>query len=364
MRIFASTLLLLAALFGGAAFYAGGPQSALQLVTAINGPTTTAKPPESKRPPVPVETEPVRRETLSDDLFALGTLEPDEAVDIAPEIGGRIAQILFKDGEPVARGAVMFRLAGDLLEAERQDTEARLRLAETTFERNQRLSKSGIAARQSLDEAQTNLAVARAALELLEARVAKLEIKAPFDGIADLREVSEGAYVAPGTRLVRLRKMDRLKVMFSLPERYMSRVALGQAVTLETDAVPGLVARGDIDAVAPAAEAATRSLKLRATIRNDAFKLKPGLLARITVKGEAREALTVAESAIVPRGSGSIVYIVVGGKAKEMRVETGRRQNGRVEILGGLKGGEAVVIAGHQRLRNDAAVEIVGGAES
>jgi multidrug efflux pump subunit AcrA (membrane-fusion protein) len=158
---------------------------------------------ETKRPPVPVETEPTRRERLSDDLFALGTLEPDEAVDIAPEIGGRIVAILFTDGQPVAKGAVMFRLAGDLLEAERQDTEARLRLAETNFARSQRLSNTGVAARQSLDEAQANLAVARSALDLLNARVAKLEIKAPKDlrRFNQLRAVTVSANLAPGFAL-------------------------------------------------------------------------------------------------------------------------------------------------------------------
>jgi membrane fusion protein (multidrug efflux system) len=344
-------------------FYAGGPQEALQWARAVGG-KTPARPAEQKRPPPPVETELARRQALSDDLFALGTLDPDEAVEIAPEVGGRVAEILFTDGAPVKKDAVMFRLSGELLEAERQDTEARLRLAETTFQRNQRLSKSGVAARQSLDEAQMNLAVARSALALLEARVAKLEVKAPFDGVAGLREVSEGAYVAAGQRLVSFQKIDRLKVTFALPERYLPQIKQGQAITVETDAVPNFIGEGNIDTIAPAAEATTRSLRLRAIIRNPELKLKPGLLARITVKGETRNSVTVAESAIVPRGQGSSVFLVERGKVKEVSVTTGLRQNGRVEITKGLAGGETVVIAGHQRLRDGIEVAVVNGAAS
>ncbi len=332
--------------------------------TVVTKPSSPAPKPQGSqsRGPAPVETAKAETSTLSDDISAIGTLLADESVEIAPETSGRIAEILFRDGDRVAAGAPLFRLDTDLANAGLAEARARLALAEANHGRNQTLRKSGNVAQSTYDAALTELEVARTAVQSAEVLVNKLTITAPFPGTLGFRTVSAGAYVTAGTALVQLDKIDLLKASFAVPELEQARIKTGQQISVTADALPGETFIGTVSAIDPSVDVNGRSLQVRADLDNTALKLRPGLLVRILVKGLARDAVVVPEQAIVQRGDSAFVYVVEDKKATEAKVLLGKRVPGSIEVLEGLSAGAEVVTAGNTRLSNGAAVEVVAAA--
>ncbi|MBK1869064.1 efflux RND transporter periplasmic adaptor subunit [Aestuariivirga sp. YIM B02566] len=358
--------LFVLALLAGAGYTAQRAGWVEPIVSAATGKLKAAapQPAAEKRQARPANASPVEvvaaaAKTLSDDITAVGSLLSDESVQIAAETNGRVAEIAFTEGQSVAAGAVLIKLDDKLIAAQLEDAKARLTLAQSTYDRAATLRKSGTASQTTLDTAQSELLVQQAAYDLISTQQEKLSIKAPFPGELGFRSISLGAYVTAGTPLVNLEKIDQLKVNFSVPEFYLSKLAAGQKIDITADALPGVRFEGTIYAIDPAIDVNGRAVRVKATLANQDGKLRPGLLARITVKGQPRTAVTIPESALVSRGEDFLVFKTDNGKAKETKVLAGRRENGFVEILDGIEVGQQVVIAGQSRLRDGSDVEIV-----
>jgi membrane fusion protein (multidrug efflux system) len=312
---------------------------------------------------LPVETVKPRQGKSTSDIEAVGGLQSDESVVVSSEIAGRVSEILFKEGGEVAAGTTLVKLDGSLTEAELADARARLDLAESNYKRTNQLAKGGNATQRANDEAFAGLATARAAVTLIEARFDKLSIRAPFPGVLGIRKVSVGAYLSPGAQIVNLEKIDTLKVDFKVPEIHLAQVSVGQTIELTVDALPGRVFTGTIYAIDPMVDVNGRALTIRARLPNPGLVLRPGLFARIIIKGETREDVVfIPEEAIVPRGKDTLVYRVVNGKAVETKVQLGLRKAGEVEILKGLDPDTTVVTAGQLRLRDGVSVEVVANS--
>lgn len=310
---------------------------------------------------VSVEVAQARAIRARTDVRAIGSLQSDETVQIAPEIAGGISAIEFEEGQEVNAGDVLVRLDDALVRAEVTDAEARLSLAEANNERARQLSRTGNVTDRSRDEAVTNLATARAALDLAKARLDKHVLRAPFDGVAGVRTVSVGAFVAVGTPIVNIEKIDRVKVDFRVPETYLQAISVGQKIDVQLDALPKRTFEGAIYAINPQVDVNGRALQVRARIENPQRLLRPGLFSRILIKEVIeRQAIVVPESAVLPRAGAAFVYLVKDGKAVEARVRLGQRDKAQVEILEGLAAGDTVVTAGQHKLRNGVEVEIVG----
>ncbi|PZF77221.1 efflux transporter periplasmic adaptor subunit [Aestuariivirga litoralis] len=316
----------------------------------------------ANRGPAAVETARAATSRLSDDVSALGTLLSDESVEIAPETSGRVSRVLFADGAKVEKGTPLFQFDSDLAKSDLAEAEARLKLAEASFARNQKLRQSGNVAQSAYDEALSGRDVARAAVEAARVRLDKLTIAAPFSGTLGFRNVSEGAYVTAGTALVKLDKTDRLQVSFAVPELQQQAVMDAATVTFTADAVPGETFTATIDALNPVIDVNGRALQVRADADNAAGRLRPGLLVRVAVKGPEREAVMVPESAVVQRAKGAMVYTLSGDKVTEVKVRLGKRVEGKVEVLDGIAAGDTVVTAGNAQLSNGAKVEVVSTA--
>lgn len=314
---------------------------------------------------VTVEATPARLSSYRTDLQGIGSLSSDESVQVASEITGRIASFEFKEGQAVKAGADLIKLDDALARAEVADAKARFDLAAANRERARALSRTGNVTERAQDEAIANLETARAALELATVRLGKHTMKAPFDGVVGLRKASVGAYVSVGSPIVNIEKLDVLKVDFKLPEAALTQVALGQQVDVEVDAVPGRTFKAEIYAIDPQVDVNGRALHVRARMPNPDLTLRPGLFARILVKGMgAREVVVVPESAIVPRGGDMYVYQVQNGRAVEVKVRLGRRGNGEVQVLSGLSADAVVVVAGQLKLRNGLAVSVAGSKQA
>jgi membrane fusion protein, multidrug efflux system len=301
----------------------------------------------------PVETAAVEMTRLPQSITAVGSLRSDESVTLRPEVAGRIATIQFQEGQRVTKGMTLVRLDAAINEAELQQARANHTLAKSKFDRAVDLAKSNFISGQARDEAESNYKVAEAALALVEARLAKMEIKAPFSGIIGLRSVSIGDYVKEGADLVNLESIDPLKVDFRVPEVYMRQVQSGQPLEITLDAYPNKTFEGRVLAVNPLLDATGRAVVIRAQVKNQDASLRPGMFARVRlITKDVAEALVVPEQALVPQGNEQFVFKVVDNRAVRAKVEVGQRRDGKAEILSGVTVGEIVVTAGQQRLRD------------
>ncbi|MBY0224910.1 MAG: efflux RND transporter periplasmic adaptor subunit [Hyphomicrobium sp.] len=360
----AGTLLVLLVLCAAAAAWVFGGMPGREAILATPPPSTNvaAQRGSGSGPTraIAVEVAEARAARTSTDIRAIGSLQSDETVQLAPEIAGRVSEIDFVEGTKVKAGDVLVRLDDALVRAEVTDAEARLSFAEANNERARQLSRTGNVTERSRDEALTNFETARAALELAKTRLDKHLLRAPFDGIAGVRNVSVGAFVAVGTPVVNIEKIDGLKVDFKVPEIYLTSISVGQVVDVTVDALPGRTFAGKIYAVNPLIDVNGRALQVRARLDNEDLVLRPGLFARILIKGAVqRDVVVVPESAILPRAGDNFVFRVSDGKAQEVGVKLGERSDATVEITEGVTPGDLVVTAGQHKLRDGATVEVV-----
>ena len=310
-------------------------------------------------PAMAVEATKVVAQALPQTITAVGSLRSDESITVRPEVAGRISAILFKEGQHVNKGMTLVRLDPAINAAEVQQARANLKLAQSKYDRAVDLSQRNFISGQAKDEAENNLRVAEAAVALVEARLAKTEIKAPFSGVIGLRVVSMGDYVKEGADMVNLESIDPLKVDFRVPETYMRQVQPGQTLTVTLDALPGKTFEGRVLAVNPLVDAAGRAVVIRALVRNADTSLRPGMFTRVNlITRDEKDALVVPEQAIVPQGEEQYVFRVVDGKVMRVRVEIGQRRDTKVEVLKGLSANDIVVTAGQLKLRDGMAVTI------
>ena len=316
---------------------------------------------------MPVRAAAAKASPAVDEAGAVGTLRADEAVTIRPEIAGRVAEIGFAEGQAVRRGALLVKLDQAELAAVLASSRTQAQLDKQRLERAEDLFKKNFISGQALDEARSAHARSVAKQREDEARLAKTEMHAAFPGVVGLRQVSEGQYVAAGTDIVRLEKIDQLKLDFRVPESFIGRLKPGQPVQVRVDAWPERSFSGSVYAIEPGIDEQTRTILLRARVANTDVRLRPGMFARVQVQLGVREkAVWIPEAAIVPRGQDSYVFRVVGdakgGKVELVKVRTGARKVGEVEVLGGVAAGDLVVTEGVQKIGPGAPVVLLDGA--
>ena len=314
-----------------------------------------------------VEVAKVESMTLVDETQAVGSLRSRQGVMLRPEVGGRIKQILFSDGQRVRKGQLMVQFEDQLQQAQVAQARAELSIAEANHKRNQELVAQNFISQRSLDESAAALEVSRAKLALAQATLQRLQVLAPFDGITGLKQINVGDYLKDGTDMVNVEDIDAVLLDFRLPERFQAKIRAGQKAQLTVDALPGRPFSAIVQAVDPLIEANGRSVGVRGCIDNRQQQLRPGMFARVNaVFGSRDNALVIPEEAIIPQGGRTFVVKVVAGEkpdaliSQRVPVKVGLRQPGKVEIVDGLSAGDTVVTAGHQRLQKDGtAVRVV-----
>ncbi len=364
---FWGTIAASAMVLAGASYWLGWQQSAAKQVNASGSSTATGSGKVNAAPPATmVDAARVRLAPLAKAITAVGSLRSDETVVVRPEVSGRIAEIGFNEGQPVAKGSSLIRLDQSIQRAEMQQAEANLALAKSRIERTRDLAAKGFLSAQAKDEAESNFKVSQAAYELAAARLTKLEIKAPFAGFVGLRMVSVGDYVKEGQDIVNLEAIDVLKVDFRVPEIFLKEISVGQSLQLTLDAVPDKTFTGKVMAINPLLDANGRSVVIRAVVKNTGVTLRPGMFARVTLFSSQQEnGMTIPEQALIPIGDDVFVFKIADNRALRTKVDIGQRRTGFVQIVRGLSPGDVVVIAGQPKLRDGAPVKVAtldGGA--
>lgn len=342
---------------------AGNTPNSPTQAAGSGAPATSAPGPGGPARPAAVEVAKVESALLVDETQSVGSLRSFQGVMLRPEVGGRVSQVLFKDGQKVKKGQVLVQFDDQLPAAQVAQAKAELSIAQANHTRNQELVAQNFISKRSLDESDAALQVAQAKLALAQATLQRLKVLAPFDGTAGLRQINVGDYLKDGTDMVNVEDIEAVLLDFRLPERFQNKIKPGQKAQVTMDAVPGRKFTAIIQAIDPLIDANGRSVGVRGCIDNRQMQLRPGMFARVNaVFGERADALVIPEEAIVPQGGRSTVIRIVPGANKDelvserVTVKIGIRQPGKVEILEGLSIGDSVVIAGQQRLQKDGSI--------
>ena len=315
-------------------------------------------------PPAVIAATPVVLEQRQPSLRSVGSLVAVHGVQVSSETAGIVREILFESGDRVKQGDPLIKLDATVDQAGLSALRADQRLAEIEFKRSAELLPKKAVSRSDYDQAQAKLQSAQARVEEQLAVVSRKTIGAPFSGILGIRQVNQGQYLNPGDGIVPLQSLDPIYIDYTLPERYFRQLSIGQPVKVALDALPGEAFEAQVAAIDAALMEGTRSIKLRATLRNPNSTLRPGMFAEVrTLVGEPQETLTIPQTALSYNTYGNFVMLVAENEegqlvANRRQVETGTVQDGRTEITSGLKAGEQVVRAGHNKLRPGQQVSI------
>jgi membrane fusion protein (multidrug efflux system) len=308
--------------------------------------------------PTRVDATVLRPGTVTERLRTTGTLRADESVELTAEASGKITDIRFEEGARVQQGDLLVQINDAELQAEKQRLEHELQLATDRAERQKRLLAEGGVSQEEYDATMNEVEVLEADLQLVEARIEKTKVRAPFDGVVGLRAVSEGAYVSPQTRITTLQRVNPIKVNFSVSEQYAARVEPGQSISFSVrgreDRMTGTVYATDTQV-----DPDTRTLQLRARAPNPDGTLRPGMFADVTVTlGTIDDATVVPSFAVLPTLDGQRVFVVKNGTAQPRNVTLGVRTDTTVQVTDGLSLRDTVITSGIQDLRAGLPVRI------
>ena len=300
-------------------------------------------------------------------LEATASLQAVQGTMLTPQLPGMVTALHFDSGAQVRKGQLLVQLNDSTQQAQLHHDQSTVALDKTKLAQQESLYKRHNTSQLALQEARTAYAQAQAAVKSDRATLAKLQVRAPFDGHLGLRQVSLGQYVQTTTPVVDLQQWNPIYAVFQVPQQELARLATQQAVRLQ---VPGLdphTFKGRITAIGTRVQSGTRNVRVQATLDNPGHALRPGMYGQITVRtGQADKVLAIPDSAISYNTYGQYVYVIEQGKhgptVKERNVRTGDSRNGLTVISHGLKAGEQVVTAGQVKLHPGAKVNIAGHA--
>jgi membrane fusion protein (multidrug efflux system) len=305
---------------------------------------------------VGVVTARVENVPLAIQIEALGTARASEAVDITSKIANMITAVRFEEGQRVKRGDVLVELDGAQARADLAAAEAALKESESTYKRSRDLYARQALSESQLEQIEATLSANQARVAAARARVADTVIRAPFGGRVGLRQVSVGSLISPGTSITTLDDTNVMKLDFAVPETFVAVLEAGLPVVATSIAYPGRSFEGKVASVDSRVDPVSRSVTVRAEIPNQDGLLKPGMFLAVRLSREPTPALVVPESALVPERGSVFVFVVENDVAVRRQVTVGRREPGRVELLGGVVEGDRVVVQGTQKIRDGSPV--------
>lgn len=295
---------------------------------------------------------------LSADIEVPGTILANETTEIHPEVSGRVVQLNVREGTFVGKGALLAKLYDGDLQAQLRKLEAQLKIAELTEERQSQLLKIQGISQQDYDLSLLQVNNLKADMDIVREAVRKTEVRAPFSGKLGLRNISQGAYVTPATIITTIGQVSQLKIQFNVPEKYGSKLKIGQAINFTTDGSPKTFT-ATIIAFEVTMDENTRSLAIRAVVKDGDPALIPGVFAKVKiVVGRTENAIMIPTIVVQPQGRKKLVYVYRGGKSVPSDITTGIRDSSNIQVLTGLNVGDTVITTGLLFLRPGADVKL------
>ena len=292
----------------------------------------------------------IKPQLLKDEIQISGSLLPDEEVDLSFETSGKIIEINFEEGSFVKKGQLLAKVNDRPLQAQLQRLVSQLKLAEDRVFRQNALLERDAVSKEAYEQVKTELATLNADIDLIESNIAQTELRAPFDGVIGLRQVSVGTYASPSTIVAKLTKLSPLKVEFAVPERYAGQVKKGANLTFHLE---GQLDGFDAKVYATESKISEmHSLTIRALYPNSNGTVLPGRYVSVHLKKEEiPNAIAVPSEAIVPEMGKDKIYLYKNGKAQPVEISTGIRTEAEVQVLRGLQVGDTIITSGTLQLR-------------
>jgi len=297
-------------------------------------------------------------ESLDDIIYSSGTVQANDVVDLRSEASGRIVEILFEEGRSVSAGELLLKINDAELQAQRRRAQFQLSLAEQREQRQGRLLDRGGVSQEEYDATVNEVNVLIAEIDLVDAQIEKTEIRAPFDGMVGLRFVSTGSFISSDTHIATLNDIDPVKIDFSVPERYFTRVDVGDQINFNVQGHDSTFT-GIVYAMEPRIDTQTRTLQIRALSDNPEGMLVPGAFANIElILDTADDALMLPTIAVIPELNRQKVFVYRNGEATEVEIRTGTRTDRSVRVVEGLAPGDTVLTTGLLQARAGMPVEL------
>ncbi|GLS90574.1 MexH family multidrug efflux RND transporter periplasmic adaptor subunit [Psychromonas marina] len=320
-------------------------------------------------PEFPVTSIEIKTEDWTPHLRVIGFIEPKQGVTITNEVSGKIVKIDFESGQQLKKGDALVYLDSEVEKANLKASQGRLSSVDRNYKRMLSLFKNGSVSQGDVDSAEADLLALQGQIESYEATISRRIIRAPFDGIAGLRNVFMGEYLQDGTDIVRLEDISRMQIRFTIPQNDLNKIFIGQDLNIFVDAQADTSFQGTISAIEPAVNFQSGVIQVQADIPNQDHMLRSGMFAKANIILPTLEnQITVTETAINYTLYGETVYVIsdqkneAGDAFKQVNqkiVELGKSKDGEIHVLSGLEAGDSVVTSGQVRLSNGAHVRLI-----
>lgn len=314
---------------------------------------------------VNVEVLPLVQESFREVIRVTGTVQADQDVIVAAEEAGVVRELLVARGAPVERGQPLIRIDDTLLQIQLQEAEAAAVLARQSWDRRRRLYEDdGAGTEFSYLESRFQLEQTEAALATLMERVERTVVGAPFAGVVDERLVEVGAMVAVGSPVARIVRLDPVKVVGGVPERFAASVRVGSPARITFDVLPGEAFESQVTFVGATVNAQNRTFEVETLLGNTSRIIKPEMVANLELtRGEMDSVIAVPQEALVRVEDGFVAFVVVSDDGQEVvqtrRLTLGPSQRNRVVVESGLAAGDRLVVVGQQQVAHGDRVRVV-----
>ena len=280
----------------------------------------------------------VIKSTLLDRSISVsGSLKPFEETVLMTEVAGRVIGINLPEGKFVKSGTLLIKLFDDDLKAQLHKAETQLEIAQRTEQRESELLKINGVSQSEYDQSLLQVNSIKNDIEVIKVQIRKTEVKAPYDGVIGLRNISLGAQVTPGTAIATIRDILKLKLDFSVPEKYSQEVVPGKKIKFSVQGDDNTY-DAEVMATEEGISATSRNLNARAVVTMSGKHLVPGSFAKVDlILGNSSTALMVPTQAVIPQERNKKVIVCRNGKAEFVIIKTGIRKAEAVEVLEGLK---------------------------
>lgn len=322
--------------------------------------------------PIPtfsVTSQTVKNQEWTPHLRAIGFIKPIQGITISNAVSGKIVKINFVSGQKLKAGDALVYLDSEVEKANLKASNARLPSVERNYKRMDSLFKKGSVSQGDVDNAEADLLALQGQIEAYQATISRRIIRAPFDGIAGLRNVFMGEYLKDGTDIVGLENINRMQMRFTIPQNDLHKIFIDQTMDVFIDAQAGTTFKGTISAIEPAVNYQSGVIQVQADIPNTDHSLRSGMFAKANIILPTLEAqISVPETAINYTLYGKTVYLIsdqstaegITFKQVDQKIVTlGKSKDGNIHVLSGLKAGDVIVTSGQVRLSNGARVKII-----
>lgn len=310
---------------------------------------------------IAVKTAVVQSQLMSREVNAIGTGIANNSVQLIAPSSEFLVELDVSEGKKVAQGEVIARLNDVQQKARVAELEAVLSEQKRQLDRLKNLATTQATAQSLLDEQQTRVNSTLAQLDTARKQLQDMTIRAPFSGHLGLRQVSRGAFINAGTVITTLDDIQKLRVEFSIAERYLAEVAVGMPITVTNVAYGNIPFQGTVSAIDTRLDPVTRSVTVHGIIENESLKLRPGMLLNVSLQLENRDVVQVSEKALVPQQNRQYVFVVdAENRVSQKEVQIGQRIPGWVEVITGLDVGDEIIVEGVQKVRTGVTISKVG----